>query len=100
MAIKENAIAVTSGSTYTWPDDGSTGADISKYKNHLVAVTSAGSGVGTITADLGNGAYQAVAALSAPDYDTYLLPNCVGIKVAASVADIVLSIKSFDSTEK
>jgi hypothetical protein len=99
MSSKIEATAVTSGSTYTWPADGN-GSDISIYRDHTIQVTSAGSGVGTITADLGNGVYVAVAALSAPDYDTYLLPNCTGIKVAASVADIVLSIKSFSSTEK
>jgi len=100
MSAKLEAQAVTSGATYTYPADFNAGLDISIYKNHTIQVTSAGSGVGTITADLGNGVYVAVAALSAPDYDTYLLPNCAGIKVAASVADIVLTIKSFDSTEK
>ena len=99
MSSKIEAAEVASGSTYTWPTD-SNGSDISIYRDHTIQVTSAGSGVGTITADLGNGVYVAVAALSAPDYDTYLLPNCAGIKVAASVADIVLSIKSFSSTEK
>lgn len=91
---------VTSGSDYDWPSDAQSGVDISKYANHTVTVTSAGSGVGTITADMGNGVFMAVDALSAPDFNTYLLPNCQGIKVAASVADIALSIKSFDSTEK
>jgi len=100
MSAQELAKAVTSGTDYDWPSDDQSGVDISKYANHTVTVTSAGSGVGTITADMGNGVFIAGDALSAPDFNTYLLPSCVGIKVAASVADIVLSIKSFDSTEK
>ena len=100
MAIEAKAVAVTSGSTYTWPVDGPSTSTIDNYRDHLIVVTSGGSGVGTITADLGNGTYVAVAALSAPDYDTYLLPNCTGIKVAASVADITLTIKSFEDIGK
>lgn len=100
MSAKESAKAVTSGTTYTWPDDDQAGVDISDYRDHLIEITSAGSGVGTITADFGSGTYVPVAALSAPDFDTYLLPSCVGIKVAATVADLVLTITSFSSIDK
>lgn len=99
MTTKVEAQAVTSGTSYTWPP-ATGGASITDYENHMIVVTSGGSGVGTITADLGNAVYVAVAALAAPAYDTYLLPNCTGIKIAATVADIVVSIKSYNSTEK
>jgi len=100
MAAFELAKAVTSGTDYDWPSDDQSGVNISQYANHTITVTSAGSGVGTITANMGDGVFIAVDALSAPDFNTYLLPNCLGIKVAASVADIVLSIKSYGSTDK
>lgn len=94
MEITLDGYTVTSGSTFTWPDDNPGGntayMGLRSCEKHLISVSG---GTGTITADQGSG-YQSVAALS-DDYDTYLIPFAEGIKIAASGGDITLSIKSY-----
>ena len=94
--VKTNSIegeSVSSGSTFTWTGGGN--LDLRDYRDHFVAITGA-SAVATITANMGNG-YQAVATLTAPDYDTYLIPNASAIQVAVTGATGTLTMKSFRS---
>jgi len=93
MSLTMKTQTVLDAATFTWPDDNpSVPTDgLSKYDNHAISVS--GSGTGTITADFGSG-YQSVDTLSS-DFNTYLLSGAVGIKIAVSVDDIVLSIKSY-----
>ena len=89
--------SVTSGNTYTWPNDDPRFTNktniVSKYHNHMISIGGAGTGV--ITADLGSG-YQSVATLATGNHETYLLPNLQGLKVEASGGDITLSIMSLN----
>ena len=103
MSLTIPATAVTSGSTLTIPDDIasslSTFDKIEKYNYMKVSVSSASSGVGTITADNGTGTYQSVDALT-DDYGVYPIGGAVGVKIAASVADITVSVKFFNEGEE
>ncbi len=93
MSLTMKTKTVLDAATFTWPDDNpSVPTDgLEKYENHLITIS--GAGTGTITVDQGSG-YQPLDTLSS-DFNTYLLPNAVGIKVVASVDDLVLSIKSY-----
>ena len=85
---------VTSGNSFTWPDDANLSERIglSQYSHHMIQVSGAGGGV--ITADQGSG-YQAVETLTA-ESATYRLPNSKGIKIDASGGDINFSIYSYN----
>ena len=96
MTIQILNVTVSSGATYTYPDDNTQGGAVanmglSDNEYHMISIS--GAGTGTITADQGSG-YQAIGTLTA-DYNTYLIPLAQGIKVAAAGGDIVLSMKSY-----
>jgi len=93
MSLTITNEAITSGSTFTIPDDVNNPLYIGlgKYEKHRVSIS--GAGTATITADMGSG-YQAIDTMSA-NYNTYLIPGAIGIKVVASGGDIVLSMKSY-----
>jgi len=92
--------AVTSGTTFTYPDDIDDGketyAGLPKYDYHMIDVDGTGSAV--ITAEQGSGTYHAVATLT-DESATYLLPSCRGIKIAASGGNITFGIKSYNNGE-
>lgn len=94
MAITISNQAVTSGADY----DILVADHSSLPDSELHRISVSGAGTGTITVDFGEG-FQSTSGILSSDYDTFLLPGAVGIKVAASGGNISFSSLHYNNAD-